>query len=201
MHKWLMLLSIISLSAAAERVYTWTDAEGQVHYSDRPVPGAREIELHVAATPAAPPSSQAAPATSTPAPNRPAPSAYTAFNVVQPSQQQTLWNIEGNLDVTLELTPALQPGHHIGVYLDGQLQDLDTTSLQFTVPNVYRGIHTLQAVVLDSSGKEVVRSLAVTFMVQQTSILNPNNPNFRPRPNAGPGAGSGAGQGAGQGSG
>jgi hypothetical protein len=35
----------------------------------------------------------------------------------------------------------------------------------------------MQAVVVDTNGTEVLRSLAVTFMVQQTSLLNPNNPN------------------------
>jgi hypothetical protein len=35
----------------------------------------------------------------------------------------------------------------------------------------------LQAVVLDASGEEMLRSLAVTFMVMQTSLQNPNNPN------------------------
>ena len=103
--------------------------------------------------------------------------AYTAFNVLSPSQQETLWNIGGNLNVRLQLAPGLRPGHHLGVFLDGALLDLNVTGLQFVVPNVFRGVHTLQAVVLDGDGEEVLRSLAVTFMVQQTSILNPNNPN------------------------
>ena len=45
MHKWLILLSLLWSTAIAEPAYTWVDENGQVHYSDRPVPGATEIEL------------------------------------------------------------------------------------------------------------------------------------------------------------
>ena len=62
------------------------------------------------------------------------------------------------------------------VYLDGNRMGLDATSTVLQVPEVYRGVHTLQAAIFDDSGREVLRSLAVTFVVQQTSILNPNNP-------------------------
>ena len=102
--------------------------------------------------------------------------AYTVFDVLRPAEQETLWNIGAVLDVSVDLQPGLQPGHHLGVYLDGQLSDVGATTTQFQLPDVFRGMHTLQAVVLDDSGTEVLRSLAVNFMVQQTSILNPANP-------------------------
>ena len=57
---------------------------------------------------------------------------------------------------------------------------------QFQLQQVDRGIHTLQAVILDAAGAEVIRTLAVTFMMQQTSINFPNNPN---NPNRAPAAG------------
>jgi len=50
------------------------------------------------------------------------------------------------------------------------------------VPNITRGIHTMQAVIVDQGGTEVLRSLATTFMVQQTSIQNPNAPLAKPQP-------------------
>jgi Domain of unknown function (DUF4124) len=179
-NKWLIIASMIWVNAVGAPVYTWTDADGQVHYSDRPVPGAKEVELQTYTPAAAPATTAQAQSAATPrSPAAPSPG-YTAFNVISPAQQETLWNLEGTLNVQLDLEPALQKGHRIGVYLDGKLIDLDSSSLQFTLPEVYRGIHSLQAVVLDGNGMEVLRSLAVTFMVQQTSVLNPNNPNARP---------------------
>jgi hypothetical protein len=185
MHKWLILLFLTGASASAAPAYTWVDKDGQVHYSDRPVPGAKRIELPSAPAAAAPATARAAPGESSASrqqsqqPQQP----YTSFEVVRPAQQQTLWNIGGTLDVQLQLEPGLEPGDHIGIYLDGKLRDVSTTSLEFTVPEVYRGVHTLQAVIFNQDGDEILRSLAVTFMVQQTSILNPNNPNAPRRPN------------------
>jgi len=179
-------MSLYALGASAAPVWTWVDQNGTTHYSDTPVPGARQIE--VASSPSRPaPAPQAAPRVQQ-APAETAPThRYRLFVVASPQQQQTLWNIGATLDVEVQLQPALEPGHVIDVFLDGERRYVNTTSLAFSVPDVFRGTHTLQAAILDSSGEVVLRSLPVTFMVQQTSILNPNNPNAPPRrvPNAG----------------
>lgn len=172
MRRWLLLASLFCTAAFGQQAYRWTDENGQVHYSDRPAPGATEIQLRGVQgySPAAQPE-QAAAVTE---PEQPPARAYTAFNVISPGQQETLWNIGAVLNVQIELSPRLQPGHHLGAYLDGQLVDVRATSMEFQLPDVFRGTHTLQAVVLDASGNEILRSLAVTFMVMQTSIQNPN---------------------------
>jgi len=185
MHKWLILIFLLWTAANAEPAYRWLDADGQVHYSDRPIPGSTPIELATGG--AAPrPASAAQPSGS--APEREAAQdpalAYQAFNVLQPAQQETLWGTGGTVDVVVEISPALQSDHHLGYYLDGVLTDLGSRSEAFQLQEVVRGIHTLQAAILDDAGEEVLRSLALTFMVQQTSVnfpQNPNNPN-RPRP-------------------
>ena len=180
MYKWLVLLSLLSTVASGQSAYTWVDENGQTHYSDRPVPGSALIELETAQGFTAPrpatreaagPEAEIDPA-----------AAYTAFDILQPQQQETLWNVAGNVGVSLDISPGLQPGHHVGVYLDGELTDVGTTALQFQLTEVFRGLHTMQAVILDNDGDDVLRSLAVTFMVQQTTLLNPNNPNAPPRP-------------------
>jgi len=169
-------LSSVAVPATAATVWRWVDENGVVHYSDRPVEGAERIELVGAQT--FPGSSLrtagALEPTGTATPEPP-PAAYRRFEVVSPAQQETLWNIGGTLPVTVELDPPLQAGHRLDVYLDGERRNLGATTTQFSVPEVYRGVHTLQAVIVDESGAEVLRSLAVTFMVQQTSILNPYN--------------------------
>lgn len=174
MYKWLILLSLLCTVSYGQTAYTWTDESGQTHYSDRPIPGSSVIELDTAqgfVAPQAPERSVVDEEETDPA------DAYTAFNIVQPLHQETLWNVAGIVNVTLEIAPRLQPGHRVGVFLDGALVDVTATGSQLTMTEVFRGQHTLQAVVLDGNGGEVLRSLAVTFMVQQTSLLNPNNPN------------------------
>jgi hypothetical protein len=172
------LASLFSVAALGQQAYTWTDETGTVHYSDRPFPGAATIDLRAAQGFTAPQPTQPVPASAdtVPAEEEEPVRAYTAFNVVQPTQQETLWNIGSVLNVQVDLQPGLQPGHHLGAYLDGQLIDVGATATQFQLPDVFRGMHTLQAVVLDEDGTEVLRSLATSFMVQQTSIQNPANP-------------------------
>ncbi len=173
MRAWLVTIVLLPVGPVFGAAYKWVDEQGQVHYSDRPREGAEEIQLPQ--SPAPLPRAEA----STPEPALAAEpttltvEGYERIRITSPAQQQTLWNIEGNLDVTVELSPALRSGHRVALYVDGQLQDLRPPGLSFQVPNVYRGIHTLQALVLDARGDELIRSEPVTIMVQQTSILNP----------------------------
>jgi hypothetical protein len=178
MRSWLLIACLLGTQVLAQQAYRWTDENGQVHYSDRPAPGAAQVNLrgaqgYSAAT--APP--QAAPQVTDEPADQEAPTRYTAFNVVQPAQQETLWNIGTTLNVQVEIEPALQSGHHLGAYLDGELIDVGARGTQFQLTDVFRGLHDLQAVILDANGADVLRSLPVSFMVQQTTILNPNNPN------------------------
>jgi hypothetical protein len=170
MRKWLILLSAISGSAAvAAPAWTWVDANGTVHFSDRPVPGARQVELTGAqgfgpTTPVPRASADGQPA---------APAAqYQNIDIVSPSEQETLWNIGATLTVQVRFQPALQPGHRFDLLYDGQRRNLNAASPSVTLPDVFRGAHTLQVVVLDAAGAEVMRSPPRTFFVQQTSILN-----------------------------
>lgn len=165
--------AFIATSVFAE-AYRWVDEDGIVHYTDKPHPGAERIVLpsdsHVAARqrfapPPAPPEQaqqQAAQAQKF---------RYTKLDVVSPGPEETLWNIEGELNVTLNLTPALQEGHRIRVYFDGTPQMVDGTSFQ--LQEVWRGVHNLQAEVLDATGKLMIRSAPNRFYVQQTSIVHP----------------------------
>ena len=169
----LVLLGLLAVPlAAAEEAYVWTDEDGVVHYSDRPQPGAKRIEL------AEPNTGQS------PAPRRPhattdeaaeepveedAPFRYESFAVASPGAEETLWNIEGVLNVSLALNPPLQPGHQVRVYFDGNPQIVSGTSFQLN--EVWRGVHNLQAEVLDETGKMLIRSRTNRFYVQQSTVL------------------------------
>ena len=106
---------------------------------------------------------------------------YRAINISSPTEQQTLWNIGTMLNVQIEMDPPLSAAHRVDLILDGQRRNLNTASLQVTLPDVFRGAHTLQAVVVDATGAEVMRSPTRNFFVQQNSIQNPNSPIARQR--------------------
>jgi hypothetical protein len=164
---------LLAASLALAQAYRWVDENGVVHYSDQPHPGAEEVEL------------ERAPAINMPAPRRsmagnaPAPATgeqqrtvgYDSLAVASPAAEETLWNIGGVLNVSLNLQPALQLGHQLRVYFDGVPQEVSGT--QFQLQEVYRGAHNLQAEVLDENGQLMIRSEPIRFYVQQTTIVNP----------------------------
>ena len=106
----LLLLVLLGSAAAAQEAYRWVDEDGIVHYSDRPREGAEQILLptpNVATTrriePRQQPGSPADDAAQEPSPG------YETISIVSPESEQTLWNIEGVLNVSVSLTPPLKP--------------------------------------------------------------------------------------------
>ena len=165
----LVLLGLLAASAALADAYTWTDEEGIVHYSDRPQPGARRIELDEPTSGRAlAPSRRSTTAPAEDAEDDDGPVRYDEFSIASPGAEETLWNIEGVLNVSLSLTPALQPGHQVRVYFDGNQQMV--SGMSFQIEEVYRGVHNLQAEVLDETGKMMIRTRTNRFYVQQSSV-------------------------------
>ena len=64
-----------------------------------------------------------------------------------------------------------------GLYLDGKRVDgLPGAGDSFSLNDVFRGTHTLVAVVTDQTGKRLISSQTVTFHMHQTSILTKKVP-------------------------
>jgi hypothetical protein len=170
------LLSTLAASAVLAQAYKWTDEEGIVHYSDRPQEGAEEVELPEAPRRPPPPPRAARQATPGQAADESAaeeqPFRYESLTIGSPLAEETLWNIEGVLNVTLNLQPALQPGHRIRVYFDGEPRMVNRTSFQ--IDEVYRGVHNIQAEVIDEAGTMMIRSMPNRFYVQQNTIVRAN---------------------------
>ena len=157
--------------ATAGEAYVWTDDQGVVHYSDRPVPGARKIELAEPNTGQSPAPRRAETAGDDPTEETAetnAPFRYETLDIASPGAEETLWNIGGVLNVSLALNPPLQPGHQVRVYFDGNAQMVAGTSFQLN--EVWRGVHNLQAEVIDATGKMLIRSRPSRFYVQQNTV-------------------------------
>jgi hypothetical protein len=168
----LVLLGILLAPfATAGEAYVWTDDEGVVHYSDRPVPGARKIELAEPNTGQSPAPSRAAAAsgeTGDEPAESDAPFRYETLDIASPAAEETLWNIGGVLNVSLALNPPLQPGHRVRVYFDGNPRIVTGTSFQLN--EVWRGVHNVQAEVIDETGRMLIRSRTSRFYVQQNTV-------------------------------
>lgn len=170
----LALLAILfTVVASAATLYRWVDRNGVVHYSDRPEPGATQVELQDAQTFNTPaqPTTRAAPGTAG-AQNAAVP-AYE-LDLWKPQNDENFTNSGNRVDVRLRLEPELAAGHAIWLYLDGKRVDgLPAAGEEFTLDSVWRGTHTLYAIVADRDGKPVARSQSVNFNMQQSSLLSP----------------------------
>ncbi len=163
----LVLLGLLAAGAAIADTWMWEDDEGVVHYSDRPHPGAERVVIDEPNTSKAPARRAQTPANGD-AEQDTGPLRYNSLEVSTPGAEETLWNIEGVLNVSLSLSPALQPGHQVRVYFDGSPQMVSGTSFQ--LQEVYRGVHNLQAEVLDETGSMMIRSRTNRFYVQQSTV-------------------------------
>jgi hypothetical protein len=171
------LLSVAVLAAPA---WTWVDELGHRHYSDRPVEGATQIEL------TGPQTFTGGSAAATPSPQAqgqpPAAPQYSVLDIVSPTNQETLNNIGGTLTMELAVYPPLRAVDRIDAIVDGQRMGLGVRTLTVTIPEVFRGEHTVQAAIIGEDGQELLRSAAVTVFVRQTSILTPAPQRAPPNP-------------------
>ena len=188
MRNSLWILALVAGAVFATETYRWVDEDGVIHYSDTPREGAEVVNIRPAQgyRPPAPTVPESARAGSEAGADPDVGDADTeyAISIVRPQQEETLWNLEGQLDVSLDIDPRLKRGDRIRVYVDGEeITGAPQRASSFTVSEVWRGAHTLRAGVYDSRGRELAVSDTVRFYVQQTSTQNPNsltNPANRP---------------------
>jgi len=169
------IIALLALSVAANAsaaVYKWVQPDGSVIYSDRApdenaapteLPALQEIKM-----PPPPP-----PSTDTTADNNQTQNAeYTKLTITEPTDNSTFRNNAGQVNVKLELEPALQEGDVIAILLDGkEIGQGKSTALALS--NIDRGSHSLQAIVKNAEGSTMISAAPITFTLQRTSLLQP----------------------------
>ena len=171
-------VAVLAAGAVMAQAYKWVDEDGVVHFSDTPVEGAERIDLPTESrprrqvTPSVTSSAAVATSSATTAEEPTTVFKYDSIEIVAPAPEETLWNIEGVLNVALRVSPGLRPEDRVRVYLDGE-ESLVTSSSSFQIQEVWRGVHNIQAEIVDSTGKLMGRSLPNRFYVQQNSIAGP----------------------------
>jgi hypothetical protein len=164
----LLVVGLFAATAVCAQAYRWVDEDGVVHFSDRPQPGAEQIELPDANVTTVRPYGRSTSRRQNDDDEPPTEFAYTELAISSPAAEETLWNIEGVLNVTLIARPNLRPGDRIRVYFDGQPRMMN--QLSFELDNVWRGVHNIQAEIVDPAGNLMIRSLPNRFYVQQTTV-------------------------------
>jgi hypothetical protein len=165
------LLALLS-SAPAAVIYKWTDADGVVHFSDQPVPGAEKVTTSGGSTRGI--LGQSAPSRG-PAPPESS-KAHTAQHVTisSPAPDQTFTGGE-QVSASLSVEPELRPGQTISWTLNGAQVGQDPTATHLMLPDLARGTYTLTATVSDSASGESISADPVTFNVVRPSVLSPQH--------------------------
>ncbi len=171
-----LILAVLALSvtaSAAAAVYKWVQPDGTVVYSDRApaentaptdLPAIQEIKM----PPPPPPSTDTTPDSNQPQQTRG--EEYTKLTIAEPADNSTFRNNAGQVNVKLELEPALQEGDSVAIILDGK--DIGQgKSTNVALNNVDRGSHSLQAIVKNAQGSTLISSTPITFTLQRTSLI------------------------------
>jgi hypothetical protein len=172
------LFTAIPAASAADsgaQVFRSVDAQGNVTFSDTPRTGAQRLDI-----PAAPtmgvvtPNAPAAAAVVAPGAQN-AFTGYQALVITQPADGAAFNNGAGDVDVSVNLVPALRTdlGHGLSLTMDGKPVLQNSTRMNVALVDVDRGEHVLEAFVVDASGQVVFQSAPVRFSLQRTSLFLP----------------------------
>lgn len=177
--------------AASVQVYKWTDGNGVVHYADQPKQGAKQIQLQpntVFYTDGGPKlkdtkaKTNATTSTASAQQDVEKRKPYAVFIIKKPRNLQAIPN-PVTVNVELAVSPSLQKGDKIRLYVDGKLYsqpgsgsdskaitEFTTTTFSLDQAIMPRGDHTLQAQIVDDNGKVLRSTEVIKFTVNRVRV-------------------------------
>jgi len=158
---------------AASRIFKTVDENGNVVFTDIPPKEGQSGEAIAVETPN---TFQAAQSESreqwivdpTDEESEAEPFTYTSLNISAPSNDEAIRENAGNINVVAEVKPELQIGHRVRILMDGKPEQA-AAQMVFMLPNVDRGTHSVQAEIIDDSGKVLITSAPITFTLQRVA--------------------------------
>ncbi|MDA0821153.1 MAG: DUF4124 domain-containing protein [Proteobacteria bacterium] len=165
------ILAIVCLQSFAADIYRWKDDHGNIIFSDTPQAGAEQIEVgEIMTVPA-----ERITHSISDLNEEPKAAKYDSVLITSPSNEQSFRdNGTFNVDVAVSITPPLQVrfGHQVQLLVDGNSHADPGRQTRFTLNDVERGEHQLQAVIVGSDGQVIERSPVSIFFLQKQSVLN-----------------------------
>lgn len=176
---WIVIGLIAAITAQAGTIYKWTDADGVIHFSDQPHPGATKVETSgtMSTYSGAAASGTARPPTPPPAAGQKNPDehGYQILALSSPAKEQSFFN-DDPVGASLALSPGLKDGHTVTWRLNGSpLPDQAPTATQISLTGLARGEYSVSATVNDVATGETWSTEAVTFYVKQPTALGPKS--------------------------
>ena len=167
-----VLGSLCVVTTALATTYVRVEKDGTKTYSDRPLPGGKEVEVQPAQTYSAPPSSSSSSGLSR---EQQLVQQFDSFKYqscgVTPPNDSTFNNPE-SVSIALATVPALRGEDTPTMLVDGQ--PVPGYSAIFTMAPVYRGTHTVSVTIKNPMGQVMCSSTSV-FHVTRPGLNSPVN--------------------------
>jgi Domain of unknown function (DUF4124) len=170
-------------AAAADITYRCQRADGSVEYTNRPcegdageavvLPEVNTFEGRAPAQRSRSTSSDDASATASEDEEGSAFVGYSTFEISDPTPEKLYLNVGGAVTVSISISPRLQQGHGIMLYLDGQpVSQRPQPRTTFNLTEVWPVVHTVRAEVVDMTegGGVVSTTPDVQFFVRQSRV-------------------------------
>ncbi|MCL1147486.1 DUF4124 domain-containing protein [Shewanella sp. 10N.261.52.F9] len=177
----LILLLLLCTAFAHATVYKWVDEKGNVHFSDKPVKNAEEVEfkentqnnIKLPEIVALPGSDQA------PAADKP----NYKMSIASPSEEATIRSNEGDITIITNITPQLAANHELALYMDGKQIGSKQTLGLFKLTNIDRGEHIFVVKALANNGKQLASTPPRKVFLHRTNLNQPKYIRPQPRTN------------------
>lgn len=169
-----LLPTLILAGVDQTGIYKSHDAQGNIIYSDIPTIGAEKITPPPISTVESGPDLRPAPAATDDKLTKP-PTRYTSFKILQPANDDVIWDNQGSIPLSMTLEPALDTanGHGVWVYLDGKAIVKQSPSLVQPLSGIERGTHKIRAVIRDGTGKVLMRTRTISVHLKKHAIPRP----------------------------
>jgi hypothetical protein len=181
-----LALSLCAATLPAQTVYKTHGANGPV-FSDKPLPGAKAIELKPLNVIESAPVSASPAASASPAPSAQA-APYRSFAIVFPENDGSVLANTAIFEVRVVAEPALLlgEGHAFTVSINGKPVGQRFTATEFTIPAEFWGDELpppnqriqLDAAIVDRSGAVLKQAAPIQFYLRHATL---NSPTRKPR--------------------
>jgi hypothetical protein len=148
-------------------IYKWVDKDGTAHFGESARAGAERVQLQplqVYSAPAQVTFDKQEHVKSEPA-------VTYNLSIASPTGESHLWNNKGEVAVVLSLTPDLQAGQKIRLLINDHIVS-ELNALTTQLSGLDRGVHKLQAQLLDAQSRTLANSQVITFYLHKT-IMHP----------------------------
>lgn len=170
---WYIVFSLLlssSVLAGQDKVYVWRNKQGVVVFSDKQVPGAKEVVLgdnskniFTANVNASILASEAD-----------VRSTQYQLRVDQPLAQATIRDNTGAVYIKGRVLPRFKKDFKVQLHLDGKTYSKPQSQAVFLLQDVDRGEHQIKMTLIDEKGKLIATSDSITFYMRRATLNRQN---------------------------